>query len=88
MNHRKWAITGAPAQAFVILAVRFELYVQVWSDEVLRWDPNKFGGVTQIRLPATHIWTPDIVLYNKYVLYILLNNYSVLTVLSTYICSI
>ena len=43
-------------------------FFQVWEDQVLRWDPEKFGGVTHIRLPATALWTPDIVLYNKWVL--------------------
>ena len=48
-------------------SITCELLVgQVWEDQVLRWDPALFGGVTHIRLPATALWTPDIVLYNKY----------------------
>lgn len=42
-----------------------EFLFQAWNDQVLRWDPDQFGGVTHIRLPASEIWTPDIVLYNK-----------------------
>ena len=48
-------------------AITADMFVgQVWEDQVLRWDPAVFGGVTHIRLPATALWTPDIVLYNKY----------------------
>jgi len=35
-----------------------------WSDERLVWDPNEYGGIQRISLPASMIWTPDIVLYN------------------------
>jgi len=31
---------------------------------LLTWDPNEFGGIDKIRVPASSIWTPDIVLYN------------------------
>jgi len=37
---------------------------QIWKDILLMWDPDKFGGVNNIRVPAASIWTPDIVLYN------------------------
>jgi hypothetical protein len=36
-----------------------------WKDEILTWDPKKYGGVDTIRLPAEKIWTPDIILYNN-----------------------
>ena len=38
---------------------------QDWIDEYLRWDPDEFGGITEIRIPCQKIWLPDIVLYNK-----------------------
>uniref|UniRef100_A0A914RP44 Neurotransmitter-gated ion-channel ligand-binding domain-containing protein n=1 Tax=Parascaris equorum TaxID=6256 RepID=A0A914RP44_PAREQ len=43
-----------------------ELY---WVDELLKWDPLKFGGLRRIHVPSNKIWKPDILVYNKYVLY-------------------
>ncbi|UYV76004.1 nAChRa8 [Cordylochernes scorpioides] len=37
-----------------------------WHDYKLTWDPNKYGGVEMIHVPAEHIWLPDIVLFNNY----------------------
>lgn len=41
---------------------------QFWYDYKLVWDPEEYGGVKQLHVPSDHIWRPDIVLYNKYVL--------------------
>jgi len=35
-----------------------------WEDSRLEWDPSKFDGLKQLRLPANQIWTPDMKLYN------------------------
>jgi nicotinic acetylcholine receptor len=35
-----------------------------WSDPRLRWVPSEHGGLTQLRVPARKIWTPDFKLYN------------------------
>lgn len=29
-----------------------------WIDYSLKWDPNEFGNITSIRVPATNLWTP------------------------------
>ena len=43
------------------------LWVELfWRDYKLMWDPEEYGGVTSLHVPAHHIWRPDIVLYNKY----------------------
>ena len=39
---------------------------QFWRDYKLMWDPNEYGGVKSLHVPADHIWRPDIVLYNKW----------------------
>lgn len=39
--------------------------LQEWFDYKLRWDPDEYGGVTELYVPSEHIWLPDIVLYNK-----------------------
>lgn len=38
---------------------------QEWIDYKLRWNPDKYGGITSIRVPSEIIWLPDIVLYEK-----------------------
>uniref|UniRef100_A0AC35TR79 Neur_chan_LBD domain-containing protein n=1 Tax=Rhabditophanes sp. KR3021 TaxID=114890 RepID=A0AC35TR79_9BILA len=38
---------------------------QEWKDELLVWKPEDHGGITSIRLPSSHIWLPDILLYNR-----------------------
>lgn len=38
---------------------------QEWTDHKLRWDPDEYGGVTNLYVPAEQIWLPDIVLYNN-----------------------
>ncbi|KAJ9598723.1 hypothetical protein L9F63_010593, partial [Diploptera punctata] len=36
-----------------------------WQDHKFRWDPQEYGGVTELYVPSEHIWLPDIVLYNN-----------------------
>ena len=38
---------------------------QYWFDYKLRWNPEEYGGGNSLHVPSTHIWLPDIVLYNK-----------------------
>jgi len=38
---------------------------QFWYDHKLVWEPEEFGGVDMLHVPSTHIWLPDIVLYNN-----------------------
>ncbi|XP_059160694.1 neuronal acetylcholine receptor subunit alpha-7-like [Physella acuta] len=38
--------------------------VQMWNDPRLKWNSSEFGGVRSVRLPASKLWTPDLVLYN------------------------
>ena len=38
---------------------------QEWTDYKLKWDPDEYGGVTKLHVPAEQIWLPDIVLYNN-----------------------
>lgn len=39
---------------------------QTWTDVQLQWNPEKFSGLTMMRIPVDRIWTPDIVLYNTW----------------------
>ncbi|CAD6194787.1 unnamed protein product [Caenorhabditis auriculariae] len=38
-----------------------------WFDYKLQWDPEKYGGIQDVRFPGSsdHIWKPDILLYNS-----------------------
>ena len=38
---------------------------QFWFDHKLVWEPEEYGGVDMLHVPSTHIWLPDIVLYNN-----------------------
>jgi len=38
---------------------------QFWRDYKLQWNPDEYGGVNMLHVPADHIWRPDIVLYNN-----------------------
>lgn len=44
------------------------MLLQEWFDYKLKWNPEEYGGVSQLYVPSEQIWLPDIVLYNKYVL--------------------
>ncbi|XP_052100163.1 neuronal acetylcholine receptor subunit alpha-10-like [Mytilus californianus] len=36
-----------------------------WRDCQLTWDPNEFAGITQLRVPYSRLWIPDIALYER-----------------------
>ncbi|XP_078060032.1 neuronal acetylcholine receptor subunit beta-2-like [Mustelus asterias] len=38
---------------------------QEWNDYRLTWNPAEYEGIVKVRLPSTHIWLPDVVLYNN-----------------------
>ncbi|KAK3097858.1 hypothetical protein FSP39_013889 [Pinctada imbricata] len=37
----------------------------LWSDPRLKWEPSKYGGLTDVHIPASLIWKPDITLINN-----------------------
>ena len=41
--------------------------MQKWHDYRLIWNASKFGNVSQIYVPISRLWIPDITLWNKYV---------------------
>lgn len=38
---------------------------QFWTDTFLAWDPAEYGEIMMLHMPASKIWQPDIVLYNR-----------------------
>ena len=43
---------------------------QLWEDPRLKWEPSKYGGLTEVHLPASKVWKPDIVLINRYACFV------------------
>ncbi len=41
-----------------------------WYDYKLKWNPDDYGGVDMLNIPSENIWRPDIVLYNKYSIFV------------------
>ncbi|GFO38226.1 neuronal acetylcholine receptor subunit alpha-4 [Plakobranchus ocellatus] len=39
-------------------------YEYTWVDVLLRWDPQAYDNISDVRIPSDKIWLPDIVLYN------------------------
>lgn len=36
-----------------------------WQDDFLTWDPSIWGGVSELHIPVSKIWTPDLALFNS-----------------------
>ncbi|XP_059147495.1 neuronal acetylcholine receptor subunit alpha-2-like [Physella acuta] len=39
-------------------------YEYTWQDVLLRWDVEEYDNITDVRIPSSNIWLPDILLYN------------------------
>lgn len=37
---------------------------QSWKDNWIKWDPDDYGGLTELRVPAYEVWLPDTTLYD------------------------
>jgi len=58
--------------AYHFLCYHFVFFSKRWKDYQLTWDEAEYGGISVLRLPADKVWKPDIVLFNKYVFFIIL----------------
>ncbi|VDK17919.1 unnamed protein product [Anisakis simplex] len=40
---------------------------QTWTDYKMKWDPEEYGGITNVRFPsaAGGLWKPDVLLFNS-----------------------
>jgi len=36
-----------------------------WMDFRLKWDPDMYGGIDTVKIPASKLWTPDIEIYTE-----------------------
>lgn len=42
-------------------SARLEVWIRmIWTDPRLGWDPAEYGGLSQVSLPTSMIWIPDI----------------------------
>ncbi|XP_029577513.1 neuronal acetylcholine receptor subunit alpha-5 isoform X2 [Salmo trutta] len=67
-NYQKWVRPVEYLNGTV--RVRFGLAISQlvdveWLDMKLRWNPDDYLGITNIRVPSDSIWIPDIVLYDN-----------------------
>lgn len=67
----KMTLTALSQVSFSVPCINTDdvLYLQEWQDERLIWDPNEYNGLETLRMPCDKIWLPDIVLYNRYMLF-------------------
>lgn len=40
--------------------------LQIWKNERISWDPDKFCGITQISVPTDMLWRPDLFIYEMW----------------------
>ena len=45
------------------------LSLQTWIDPRLTWNVSEFEGLDTIYIPVNKMWTPDVLLYNRWVLH-------------------
>nr|XP_051690159.1 acetylcholine receptor subunit gamma isoform X2 [Oryctolagus cuniculus] len=46
-------------------ALTTNVWIEMWCDYRLRWDPQDYEGLWVLRVPSTMVWRPDIVLENN-----------------------
>lgn len=40
-------------------------FLHEWIDKRLVWDPNEYGGIKFLHIPADKLWLPDMAIYNN-----------------------
>ena len=61
------------------------MHPKTWKDYKLAWNETQYGDLKSIRLPAKMIWTPDILMYNRYKTY-MFGRIRYMTVLAFTLC--
>ena len=46
------------------------LWCQEWTDDNLRWNESEYGEIKDLRIPPAYIWAPDILMYNRWEIYV------------------
>lgn len=50
----------------IYLFICYCCITQQWYDHYLRWNQSEYPGVKNLRFTPEQVWTPDILLYNRY----------------------
>ena len=53
------------------------LWLQEWTDYMLAWNASDYGELQKIRLSPKSIWTPDVLLYNRFYVQLKLTSSSI-----------
>ena len=40
-----------------------ENHIKAWIDDSLKWNPEDYGNINEIRVPQQSIWIPDVFLF-------------------------
>ena len=71
-EYLRWSVAGVVRRVPALVCCRRGTtstcagLLQAWHNEYLRWSPDDYGGIERILLPSDSVWTPDIVLYNRF----------------------
>ena len=50
------------------LLTTVSLPLKEWTDHNLIWNESDYGGVADLRIHPKYLWTPDILMYNRYMI--------------------
>lgn len=50
----------------IYMHIYISLCLQYWYDHYLQWNESEYPGVKTLRFSADQVWTPDILLYNRW----------------------
>ncbi|XP_055777154.1 neuronal acetylcholine receptor subunit alpha-5 isoform X2 [Salvelinus fontinalis] len=67
-TQHSWQLNSYPLTASALCSqgiITPDQGLQEWLDMKLRWNPDDYLGITNIRVPSDSIWIPDIVLYDN-----------------------
>ncbi len=59
------ALSLHPTGEKQLFRMRPSSFPQQWQDDIMVWDPDKWGGIDIIGMSPDHIWTPDVILSNS-----------------------
>lgn len=51
----------------LLLIFHFIVYIKRWTNKDLSWNESKYGNVSLLHVDPNRVWTPDILLHNRYV---------------------
>ena len=62
-GEKHWSYLGLSITKTVLTK---PLIIQAWKDYQMTWNSSEFGGVESVVIHPKYLWTPDILLYNRW----------------------